>query len=76
MNLPEDYATYDKVVSFDWYASSRAERLAEIFEGDRRFSPQDCVRLQSDFVSLPARRIVRRPRSRLTPKPRTARWVW
>ncbi len=59
MNLPGDYPAYDKVLSFDWYASSRAERLAEIFEGDRRFSPEDCVRLQSDFVSLPARRIVR-----------------
>jgi penicillin amidase len=60
MNLPEDYPAHDKVVSFDWYPSSRAERLAEVFEGDRRFSPEDCVRLQSDFVSLPARRILRR----------------
>ncbi len=60
MNLPKDYDAYNKVISFDWYPSSRAERLAEIFEGDRRFSPEDCVRLQSDYVSLPARRIVRR----------------
>jgi penicillin G amidase len=60
MNLPDDYPDYDKVISFDWYASSRAERLAEVFAGDRRFSPEDCVRLQSDFVSVPARRIQRR----------------
>jgi penicillin amidase len=60
MNLPDDYPAYDKVISFDWYAASRAERLAEVFAGDRRFSPEDCVRLQSDFVSLPARRILRR----------------
>jgi penicillin G amidase len=60
MNLPEDYPAYDKVISFDWYPASRAERLAEVFEGDRRFSPEDCVRLQSDFVSLPARRIIQR----------------
>jgi penicillin G amidase len=59
MNLPEDYPAHDKVVSFAWYPSSRAERLAEVFGGDRRFSPEDCVRLQSDFVSLPARRILR-----------------
>ncbi|MDP9460697.1 MAG: penicillin acylase family protein, partial [Actinomycetota bacterium] len=60
MNLPDGYPAYDKVISFDWYAPSRAQRLAEVFEGDRRFSPEDCVRLQSDFVSLPARRILRR----------------
>jgi penicillin amidase len=60
MNMPDDYPAYDKVISFDWYASSRAERLAQIFAGDQRFSPEDCVRLQSDFVSLPARRILER----------------
>jgi len=60
MNLPEDFPAYEKVISFDWYASSRAERLAEIFGDGSRFSPEDCVRLQSDFVSLPARRIVQR----------------
>src|SRR5205085_2303314 len=54
------HPAHDTVVSFDWYPSSRAERLAEVFDGDRRFSPEDCVRLQSDFVSLPARRILRR----------------
>jgi penicillin G amidase len=59
MNLPADFPS-EKVVSHDWYAPSRAERLAEVFDGDRRFSPEDCVRLQSDFVSLPARRIVAR----------------
>ena len=60
MNLPAGYPAHDKVISFDWYPSSRAERLAEVFTGDQRFSPGDCVRLQSDFTSLPARRIVRR----------------
>jgi penicillin amidase len=60
MNLPEDYPAHNKVISFDWYPSSRAERLAKVFEGDRRFSPEDCVRLQSDFVSLPARQILQR----------------
>jgi penicillin G amidase len=60
INLPEDFPAYDKVISFDWYAPSRAERLAEVFGDQRRFSPEDCVRLQSDFVSVPARRMVRR----------------
>lgn len=59
MNLPDGFPA-DKVVSFDWYAPTRAERLAELFDRQPRFSPEDCVRLQSDTVSLPARRIVRR----------------
>ncbi|MPZ89924.1 MAG: penicillin acylase family protein, partial [Nitriliruptorales bacterium] len=60
MNLPEGFPAHEKVISFDWYAPSRAERLAEVFDSRERFSPQDCVRLQSDVVSVPARRIVRR----------------
>ncbi|HEU4897957.1 MAG TPA: penicillin acylase family protein [Actinomycetota bacterium] len=60
MNLPDDFPAQEKVISFDWHAPSRAERLAEVFDGRRRFSPSDCVRLQSDFVSVPARRILRR----------------
>jgi penicillin G amidase len=63
MNLPAEHPAHDVVISFDWYPSSRAERLAEVLEGDRRFSAEDCVQLQSDFVSLPARRIVRRLQS-------------
>ena len=59
-NLPDDFPAHEKVISFDWYAPSRAERLAEVLDDQRRFSPEDCVRLQSDFVSVPARRIVRR----------------
>jgi len=57
MNLPEDFPAHDRVMSFDWYAPSRAERLAEIFHDRARLSPHDCVALQSDYVSLPARRI-------------------
>jgi penicillin amidase len=40
--------------------SGRGWQPARAAAGDRRFSPEDCVRLQSDFVSLPARRIMRR----------------
>jgi penicillin G amidase len=60
MNLPDTFPAHEKVISFDWYAPSRAQRLTEVFVGQRRFSAEDCVRLQSDFVSVPARRIVRR----------------
>lgn len=58
MNLPEDFPAHEKVISFDWYAPSRAERLAEVFADQEPLSPEDCVRLQSDTVSMPARRII------------------
>ena len=60
MNLPDGYPARAKVITFDWYPATRAERLAEVLDGRGRMSPEDCVRLQSDFVSLPARRMVRR----------------
>jgi penicillin amidase len=62
-----------KVISFDWYAPTRAERLAEVFNGHQHFSPEDCVRLQSDVASLPARRIVRRLAKVQADDPATAR---
>ena len=32
MNLPDDFPAHEKVISFDWYAPSRAERLAEVLD--------------------------------------------
>ena len=72
MNLPADFPAQEKVISFDWYASSRAQRLAEVLDGHRRFSVEDCVHLQSDHVSLPARRIVQRLREVRAEDPATA----
>jgi penicillin amidase len=60
MNLPPDFPAHERVVTFDWYAPTRAQRLTEVLESQPRFSLRDCVRLQSDFVSLPARTILRR----------------
>jgi penicillin amidase len=58
MNLPPDYPNADKTVSYDWSAPVRYERIAEVIPARSDWSVQDCVQLQSDYLSIPARRIV------------------
>ena len=55
MNLPDDHPAYDNVIAFDWYASSRAERLAEVFAGDRGSHPRTvCGSSPTSSASRPA----------------------
>jgi penicillin amidase len=58
MNLPADYPNDTRTVTYDWYPSSRYDRIAQVLEGSERMTVEDCVRLQTDFVSLPAREIL------------------
>jgi penicillin amidase len=58
MNLPEDYPNAERTVSYDWYADVRHARISEELSARTGWSVQDCVALQTDYVSLPARRIV------------------
>jgi penicillin amidase len=58
MNLPEDYPCEKRKISFEWYAPYRYQRIAEVLEGNPRFTAQDSVDLQTDYLSMPARRIV------------------
>src|SRR5215217_10833 len=60
MNLPEDYPYEERKVSFEWYAPYRYQRIAEVLEGNPGFAVQDSVELQTDYLSVPARRIVAR----------------
>lgn len=59
MNLPQDFPK-DRTITFDWYAPYRRQRLEEVLGGSRPLSLADSVALQSDFVSIPARRIIQR----------------
>jgi penicillin G amidase len=54
LNLPEGYP---HTVSYDWYAPFRHERIAEELGSRTGWTVEDCLRLQTDYVSLPARRI-------------------
>jgi penicillin amidase len=60
MNLPEDYPYEERKVSFEWYAPYRYQRIAEVLDGNPRCVVQDSVELQTDYLSVPARRIAAR----------------
>jgi len=58
MNLPPGFPG-DRVITRDWPAPFRSERIAEVLGPATGRTVADMVRLQGDFVSLPARRMVR-----------------
>ena len=60
MNLPEGYPHEEKKVSFEWYAPYRYERIAEVLRKNPSFGLEDSVRLQTDYLSVPACRIIAR----------------
>jgi penicillin amidase len=55
MNLPEGYPHEEKKVGFEWYAPYRSERVFEVLGDGSDHSLQDSVRLQNDYLSVPAR---------------------
>ena len=60
MNLPVGYPHEEKKVGFEWYAPYRYERISEVLGDLRDHSLRDSVRLQNDYLSVPARRICAR----------------
>ena len=58
MNLPPGFPD-DRVITRDWPAPFRSERIAEVLGPATGSTVAAMVRLQGDYVSLPARRIVR-----------------
>ncbi|WP_426244367.1 penicillin acylase family protein [Nocardioides sp. LHG3406-4] len=59
MNLPADYPQ-DRTITHDWYAGVRYERIAEELSARHDWTVGDCVQLQNDYLSVPARYIVER----------------
>jgi penicillin G amidase len=57
MNLPPGFPD-DRVITRDWAAPFRYERLAEVLGPATACTVADMLRLQSDYVSGPARQIV------------------
>lgn len=62
MNIPDDYPK-DRVISFDWYAPYRRHRIDEVLKSSDKFALADMVRLQNDYISVPARRILNKLRA-------------
>ncbi|WP_306324288.1 MULTISPECIES: penicillin acylase family protein [unclassified Streptomyces] len=58
LNLPPDHDNDRHTVTYDWYAPTRYDRIAEELSARDDWTVADCVRLQTDTVSLPARAIV------------------
>lgn len=58
MNLPADFPP-DRHITYDWYAPYRRHRLDDVLGETTDATPRSMVELQSDFVSIPARRILR-----------------
>ncbi|MDE2199179.1 MAG: penicillin acylase family protein, partial [Rhodospirillales bacterium] len=57
MNLPSDFA-YDRVkLGFEWAERSRTTRIHEVLDGQNRHGLADSMRLQTDDLSVPARRL-------------------
>ncbi|MEV0400436.1 penicillin acylase family protein [Actinoallomurus sp. NPDC050550] len=56
LNLPDGHPV--PPVTFDWYPPYRHERIAEELRSRTGWTVADCVRLQTDYLSVPARRIL------------------
>ena len=57
MNLPAGYPYAQRKLGFEWTAPWRHERIDTVLAGLQKVSIEDSERLQTDLVSLPARRL-------------------
>lgn len=58
MNLPADWPHEAMQVGYEWYDVARASRLAEVFAATPVHSIASSEAMQTDIVSMPARRVV------------------
>ncbi len=58
MNLPEGYPAEERKISFEWHPNFRHRRISEVLDSSKISGVEDSLRLQSDYLSIPARRIV------------------
>jgi penicillin amidase len=49
---------YKEAIGFDWSDPFRGDRAAEYLASGRKFTPLDMARLQTDYLSIPARQLV------------------
>lgn len=59
MNLPAGWPHESRPIGFEWTEGSRAERINEVLRADRRHALAGSCALQTDVVSIPARRLLR-----------------
>jgi penicillin amidase len=57
MNMPADYAYRDRKLGFEWAEWSRTRRIHEVLDGQPKHTVQQSMQLQTDDLSIPARRL-------------------
>lgn len=57
MNLPPDWPHAEKTYGYEWTEASRARRIREALTRGPLLTVEDCMALQTDVTSLPARRL-------------------
>ncbi|WP_099070571.1 penicillin acylase family protein [Nostoc linckia] len=58
MNLPQNFPYHEYKLCFEWPAPFRYERIAEFLSQNSNFTLMESLRLQTDFLSIPARKII------------------
>jgi penicillin amidase len=58
MNLPPDFPIDQRRIGFEWSEHSRTDRIHEVLQTQDRHSLHDSMALQTDDLSIPARRIL------------------
>ncbi len=59
MNLPEGWDHAGKPLGFEWVERARLQRIEEVLGPAKRHGVRDAAALQTDVVSMPARRLAR-----------------
>jgi len=67
MSLPADYP---HAIGFEWVLPYRYERIREVLQGEHRFALEDMAKLQVDYRSTSARRVVALLEGLSSPNPR------
>eukprot|EP01037_Dinobryon_pediforme_P006685 gene6685-6755_t len=57
MNLPEGYPSEEVKLGFEWAEHSRSDRIHEVLGGQTAHSLADSMALQTDDLSIPAKRL-------------------
>ena len=58
-NVPQDWPVSTEKIGFEWVERSRAQRIAEVLGAGKKHSVASSCALQTDLVSIPARRLLR-----------------
>ena len=57
MNLPEGYPAAERQLGYEWAEHSRSDRIHEVLDGQNRHTLAQSLSLQTDDLSIPARRL-------------------